>query len=306
MERPPFEWSKRRALRAVGCTSIAAVSGCLTQFSQADPCTGRTRISLIEATDAHVSNEFSTPVDGLAFATRTVVEDTLDTGEATIRGYYSPRMRAEYVVTGLGTRYYRVTTTEHDRTETTGYEYAVEIGVDESALSDDDRIHPFTELPAPDRESIHRALGNTVLLHAPHYTSFSVVFAYEHDETRRQSAFVPNTDIQYVEWEDTLLRLEFDGKRPVQIASTTVTAEIVAEQPGEFVEHLGGERGVVLDDLTSQQREIVTRAFEEDYTECRPYSASFLDLLDRLSTSEGGYTLLVQYGSVWYFAKISQ
>lgn len=284
---------------------MVAVAGCLTPASQANSCSDGTDLSLVEAADAHVSNEFSTSVDGLPHATATVVEEALRTGEATARGYYAPRLQTEYVVTGPDAHYYRVTTTDHDRTETTGYEYAVEIGIDEATLSDDDLVRSFPDLPAHDRTSIQSAIGNTGLLHAPHYTSFSVVFAYDHDEVQGESVFIPETDVQYVEWEDTVLRLDFEEQRTVHITSTTVVAERVATSPEAFVTHIGTERGVVLTGLTDRQREIVIQAIEDGYTECTPYSESFSDLLDRLSMSERGFVSLARYDGVWYFTHIS-
>lgn len=260
-----------------------------------------------EATDAHVSNEFSTPLDGLPHAVRTVVTDALetDTGESTSRGYYSPHPQTEYVVTGPEARYYRVETTDRDRAETTAYEYSVEIDVDESALSEDDQVRSFTDVPVHDRESLRSAIGNPGLLHAPHYSSFSVVFAYERSDMQDQSRFVPGAHSHYLEWDETLLRLTFEERRTVGIATTTVSTELVAESSGEFVEHIGGERGVVLDSLTSQQREIVTRAIDGTYTECEPYSEPFSDLRERLSIREDGFTPLVYYDGNWYFVHLS-
>lgn len=303
--RPHLNCSRRHILRSIGITGIAAVSGCLTSDSQAGPCSEDTDLSLVAATSAHVSNEFSAPVNGLAYAANTVVQEALEKGEATSRGYYPPEIPTEYVVTTPDVHYYRVASSEKNPTEAPGYEYSVDIGITHSAVPDDEVVHLFTELPAQDRESIHRALGRTVLLHAPHYTSFSVVFAYEDTETRETSAFVPETDVQYVEWEDTLLRLKFTGKRQVQITSTTVTTESVAESPEQFVEHVGGERGTVLGDITDQQRNIVDQAIEDEYSECKPYSESFSDFLDYLSTDDGNTVPLVQYETVWYFVHLS-
>lgn len=260
-----------------------------------------------ETTDAHVSNEFSTPLDGLPHAARTVVTDALDTdtGESTARGYYSPHLQTAYVVTGPEARYYRVETTDRDRAETTAYEYSVEIDVDESALSDDDQVRSFTDVPAHDRESLRSAIGNPGLLHAPHYTSFSVVFAYERSDVRDRSEFVPGAHSHYLEWEETLLRLTLEEQRTVGVTSTTVSSELVAESPGEFVEYVGGERGVVLDSLTSRQRDIVARAIDGTYTECEPYSEPFSELRERLSTREDGFAPLVHYDGTWYFVHLS-
>jgi len=50
-------------------------------------------------------------------------------------------------------------------------------------------------------------------LHAPHYTSFSVMFAYEQTEIRDQSVFTPDGATHYLEWDETLLRLTFEGQK---------------------------------------------------------------------------------------------
>ena len=308
MTSPPRACSRRQALRAVGGVGTAAVAGCLTSFSRADSCSDEARLSLDEATVTYVSNEFSTPLGGLPHATRTAVEDALDadTGASTSRGYYSPNPRTEYVVTGPGAHYYRVETTDRERAETTGYEYSVEIDVDESSLSDDDRVRSFSELPPHDRESLLGAIGNPGLLHAPHYTSFSVTFAYERDDARDRSAFVPDTTGRYLEWDGTLLRSISAGRRTVGITSTTVATGLVAESPEEFFEHVRGERGVVLDSLTSRQRDVVARAIEGTYTECEPHSEAFSDLRERLSMGGDGLASLAQFDGNWYFVHLSR
>lgn len=290
----------------VGLTGIPAVAGCLTPSSQATSCSDGADFSLDEATETRVSNEFSTPRDGLPYATRTVVSDALAAGEATSRGYYSPSPRTDYVVTGPEPRYYRVETTDHDRAEIIAYEYSIEIGVDESTLSDDKQVRSFTELPTHDRDSIHGAIGNSGLLHAPHYTSFSVVFAYEREESQERSVFVPPADTRYVEWDETVLRFRFDGHRTVGLTSATVATELVAESPDAFVEHIGRERGVVLETLTSRQRDILTRAIEGTYAECPTYSEPFSDLRDQLSMSDGEVAPLVRYDDSWYFTHLSR
>jgi len=143
--------------------------------------------------------------------------------------------------------YSRIETTDHDGTQTTGYEYSVEIDIDESTLSDGVTVRSFTELPAHDRESLRSAIGNSGLLHAPHYTSFSVMFAYEQTEIRDQSVFTPDGATHYLEWDETLLRLTFEGQQTVEITSTTVSTELVATSPAAFTDHIGDNRGVVLD-----------------------------------------------------------
>ncbi|GAB6862663.1 hypothetical protein ACFR97_16160 [Haloplanus litoreus] len=292
----------------IGGIGITATAGCLTPFSRSDSCSNSNEgsFSLDGATATGISNEFSTPLDGLPHATQVAVTDALDanTGESTSRGYYSPDPQTDFVVTGPEARYYRIETTDHDGTQTTGYEYSVEIDVDESALSDGATVRSFTELPAHDRESLRSAIENPGLLHAPHYTSFSVVFAYEHTDVRAQSVFIPDGATHYLEWDETLLRLTFEEQQMVVITSTTVSTELVATSPDEFKEHIGDNRGVVLDSLTTQQQDIVAQAIDGTYNECKPYSEPFSDLRERLSVRDHRVVLLVQYDGDWYFGRL--
>ena len=239
-------------------------------------------------------------------ATQVAVSDALDTdtGESTSRGYYSPDPWTDFVVTGPEAHYYRIETTDHDRIQTTGYEYSIEIDVNESALSDDVTVRSFTELPTHDRESLRNAIENPGLLHAPHYTSFSVVFAYEQAEVQDQSVFIPDGVTHYLEWDGTLLRLTFEEQRSVAITSTTVSTELVATTPDEFTDHIGDNYGVVLDSLTTQQQDIVTQAINGTYTECEPYSEPFSDLREQLSKRDDDVVLLVQYTGDWYFGHL--
>ncbi|WP_323677626.1 hypothetical protein [Halorubellus sp. PRR65] len=259
-----------------------------------------------EATATGISNEFSTPLDALPYATQVAVTEALDanTGESTSRGYYSPDSGTDFVVTGRGARYYRIETTDHDGTQTTGYEYSVEIDIDESAVSDGVTVRSFTELPAPDREALRSAIGNSGLIHAPHYTSFSVVFAYERTDDQGQSVFIPDGATHYLEWDDTLLRLTFKEQHMVEITSTSVLTELVATSPGEFKEHISDNRGIVLDSLTTQQQDIVVQAIDGTYTECEPYSEPFNNLRESLSIRDDGAVLLVQYNADWYFGHL--
>lgn len=260
-----------------------------------------------EATATGISNEYSTPLDGLPHATQVAVTDALDadTGESTSRGHYDPDPETDFVVTGAEARYYRINTTDHDGTQTAGYEYSVEIDINESALSDGETVRSFTELPAHDRELLRSAIGNSGLLHAPHYTSFSVVFAYEQTGVRDQSVFIPGGATHYLEWDETLLRLTFEQQLTVEITSTTVSNELVATSPDEFKEHIGNNRGVVLDSLTTQQQDIVDRAIDGTYTECKPYSEPFNDLRERLSIPDHIAVLLVHYDGGWYFGHLN-
>lgn len=310
MNRPPTEITRRRALRAIGGVgTAAALSGCLSPISRSDRCPGSDEgtLDLDDATATGVSNEFSTPLDGLPHATRVTVAAALETepGDATARGYYRPDPRTEYVVAGPGAGYYRLRVTERDRVRTTGYEYAVEIDIDDSALPDRGAVRSVAEIPAHDRDSLRGAIGNPGLLHAPHYTSFSVVFAYEDADARDRSVFIPGRDTRYLEWDGVPLRLTFEERRTVTIASATVNTERVATSPDGFREHVGERRGVVLDSLPPEQRDVVNRAIDGTYAECEPYSEPFGDLRDRLSTRDGGAAPLVRYDGDWYFCQLS-
>ena len=164
---------KRRAvLAAIGATGLPT-AGCLRVLDrdgQSDSCADGTHFSLQQVTMPHGQTEFSTDVESLPYAPQTLVTHALDseTGESTSRSYYSLHPPKEYVVTE-STDFYHVETTDFDTTETTGYEYSVDIGVDGSSLPNTTRIHSFADLPAHDRESLLRAVGDPHLLHAPHY-----------------------------------------------------------------------------------------------------------------------------------------
>ncbi|MUW13846.1 hypothetical protein GJ633_03575 [Halorubrum sp. CBA1125] len=122
---------------------------------------------------------------------------------------------------------------------------------------------------------------------------------------RDQSVFVPDGTTQYLEWDETLLRLTFEEQRTVVITSTTVSTERVATSPDGFKAYIGDNRGVVLDSLTTQQRDIVDQAIDGTYAECRPYSEPFSDLRERLSARDDSVVLLVQYDDDWYFGHLS-
>ena len=299
---------RRSVLAAIGMTILptAGCLGALGRDGQSDACSDGIHFSLQKVTVPHVSNEFSTYIESASYAPRTVVTHALDadTGESTSRSYYSLHPPQEYVVTE-STDYYHVETTDFNATETTGYEYSVDIGVDESSVSNTDRIHSFADLPAHDRESLLSAVGDPHLLHAPHY-SFSVVFAYENEERRHHSTFVPETDSHYLRWNDVLLRLVFDERRTVEITSTTVSTKPVAESPEEFFRYIRREHGTVLAPLTSRQRDIVTQAIEGTYTECRTYSDAFNNLRKQLTVENSRHKSLARYDDNWYFIHLSR
>jgi len=216
----------------------------------------RGRFSLDEATVTGISNEFSTPLDGLPHATQVAVADALnaDSGESTSRGYYSPDPRTDFVVTGPEAHYSRIETTDHDGTQTTGYEYSVEIDIDESTLSDGVTVRSFTELPAHDRGVTPQCDRK---FRAPPCTTLHVVLSHVCVRTDRDTGSVrvhPDGATHYLEWDETLLRLTFEGQQTVEITSTTVSTELVATSPAAFTDHIGDNRGVVLDSLTTQQR----------------------------------------------------
>ena len=299
---------KRRAvLAAIGVTSLPT-AGCLRVLDrdgQSDSCADGTHFSLQQVTMPHGQTEFSTDVESLPYAPQTLVTHALDseTGESTSRSYYSLHPPKEYVVTE-STDFYHVETTDFDTTETTGYEYSVDIGVDGSSLPNTTRIHSFADLPAHDRESLLRAVGDPHLLHAPHY-SFSAMFAYENEKRRDRSTFGPKTDSYYLRWNDVLLRLLFDEQRTVEVTSTTVSTKLVAELPAEFFRYIRGERGTVLGPLTGQQRDIMTQATEGTYTECRPYSDAFSELRSQLTDEDNRLNALARYDDTWYFVHLS-
>jgi hypothetical protein len=86
----------------------------------------------------------------------------------------------------------------------------------------------------------------------------------------------------------------------------TVTAEAVARSTGTFVDRVLDRQGVVLDGLSTEQREVVEAAIDGGYDACEPYSEAFDGLLDRLSTGEYDWASFVRYEGTWYVAEVSQ
>lgn len=303
MPRPPLELSRRRALGALSVPVCIAAAGCLESLGFGDACSDPTHFSLQAVNEgSHATNEFCESVESLPHGTEPVVSAAMETGDATVRDYYAPELRKQYVVSGPTERFYRVTTTDSDPATVTGVEYAVEIETDGSA---GDRVRAFDSLPERDRESIRRALGNEQLLDAPHYDSFSVVFAPEDAADRERSPFVPAADDVRVRWDDHLLRYAAAGTRSVTLTTTTIVAERVADSSRGFFEHVFDEHGVELDPLPDEQRSIVEEAIADGVTECPPHSAAFAGLVDRLLIADGETARLVGYDGNRYFTHIS-
>ena len=117
---------------------------------------------------------------------------------------------------------------------------------------------------------------------------------------------MPGSNEQYLEWDDTRVRLTFNGQRTVEITSTIVSTILVAKSPDEFAEYIGNEYGVVLELPTSQYRDIITESFNGTYTECKPYSDAFNDIREQLSTRDKNPVLLARYNGNWYFVNLSE
>lgn len=302
MARPPPEFSRRAALGVLSVPTCAAVGGCLESLRSGAPCSDPTHFSLQRVRHgAHVSNEFSATLAGLPYGTESVVSAAMVSGDATVRDYYAPALHNRYVVSGIEERYYRVETTDRDPATVTGYEYAVEI----EDGSGGPQVRSFEALPDRDRESIRRALGDDRLLHAPHYDSFSVVFAYEDGSDRNRSRFVPAADDVRVEWNDSLLRFSFEARRSVTLTTTTVTAESVAESSEGFFEHVFEAHGAALADLPDGQRSIIDEAVADGVAECPPHSEPLAAVLDRLRTGDGEFVWLVGYDGTRYFTHVT-
>lgn len=306
MTRPPRTCSRRAAIGAISIPVCGAAGGCLQRFDPRSSCSDRTRVALQAVRHpAHVANEFSTARWSLPYGTESLVATAVENGAASVRDYYAPALRDRYVVTGPGKRFYRVRTSDSDPTAVTGYEYAVAIEGDGGSVPDDESPSQFDALPTADRETIRAALGTDDLLGAPHFTTFTTVFAYDDPSVRDASPFVPGTDGVSVAWDEQQLGFSFESERSVTLTTTTVTAEPVADSLESFFDYVVAEHGVVLEDLPSEHRSIVSAAIDDEYTECRPHSDSFAALLDRLATADGEFVPLVQYDGRRYFTHVS-
>lgn len=247
----------------------------------------------------------SSPLADLPPLTRRVATDALDDGEATYRGFYEPNVGGEYVADDAA--YYRLAVEAGEHVETTGYRYEVTFGDDVATPTADDRVIDFADLPPADRDAFLGAFGRKVsAIRSASGARFSVVFAHVDGATRERSAFVPPVDTTYVRWQGKTLRVTFAEERPVTVVTYRVTAERVARSTAAFVDGVLDRRGVVLDGLSAEQRDIVESAVDGGYDACEPYSDAFADLLDRLSTGEHGFASFVRYEGRWYISQVSQ
>lgn len=281
------------------------MAGCLGA-AFGDSCTAGTDFSMDPATDAHVANSVSSNVAHLPPIATQVVTDAIPSGTVTHRSYYELNLHDEYVVRDGEPTYYRVEVTAGEHAETTGYHYDVAFGDDVPVPGDGDRVVGFEDLPKSDRESFLGAVGAKAKLRKADGAQFGVTFAYTEDTTHDRSAFVPRTNIDYVRWQGKDMRITFDEERSVPVVTYTISTARVAESTAAFVDHVLEESGVVLDDLTADQQDIVEQAIDGGYDACEPYSDAFGQLLDRLSTGEHGFTSFVRYHDTWYFAHVRQ
>ncbi|WP_233255107.1 hypothetical protein [Halopenitus persicus] len=286
-----------------GIVGLTAVSGCLSERFRLDACS-ETTLQLDVASTSHVSNEFSTPLDGVTYAGRAAVEAAIEGGEATARGYYTPSLPTAYVVT-TAPEYHRIETETIDSVTVPGVTYSVSVETHESG-SDADTGVAFADLPEHDKDAIRGALGNTSLIHAPHYPPFEVTFAYDSSDRRRRSRFIPEVDERYVEWDGELLRFDFEAERSVELTTTTLRSTHVASSPTAFRQHVGNERGESIEDPSEKQRAILEEAIEEEYGECRPHSDAFADLLATLSAGDRTIVPLVRYDGAWFFTHLAR
>lgn len=199
MRRPPESPSRRRVLQSAAAFSTAGMAGCLGSVF-GESCTAGTDFSMDTATDAHVANSVSSNVTGLPPIAKQVVTDAIPSGTVTHRSYYELNVHDEYVVRDGEPTYYRVKITAGEHAETIGYYYDVAFGDDVPVPGDGDRVVDFADLPEPDRESFLEALEAKAKLRKVNGGQFGVTFAYTEETMRDRSAFVPQTDIDYVRW----------------------------------------------------------------------------------------------------------
>lgn len=257
------------------------------------------------ATDERIAAHVSSPLDDLPPIIRRVAADALEDGEATYRSVHEPSVHDQFVRSDAG--YYRLTVEAGDHVETTGYRYEVAFGDDVATPTADDRVTDFADLPSPDRDAFLAALGaKSEAIRSAEGAGFGVFFAYPDAETRDRSAFVPPVDTLYVRWQGKTMRVTFAQKRPATVVTYAVTAERVARSTAALVDWVLEQRGVVLDGLSADQRDIVESAIDGGYDACEPYSDAFSDLLDRLSTGEHDFASFVRYEGRWYISQVSQ
>lgn len=292
-------------LRSAGVLGSCALAGCLgSPFG--DACSAGTDFTLEATTDDGIAAHVSATVAELPPVAGRIADEALADGETTYRSYHEPGIHEDFVRREGESAYYRLDVSASEHVETTGYRYEFALGEDVGTPARDDRVLGFADLPPPDRESILAAVGPKARLAEARGARFPVVFAYVDGATRERSAFVPPVGTTYLRWQGRTLRVTFAEERPATVVTYAITAEPVARSTSALVDRVLDRRGVVLDDLSAEQRDVVEAAIDGGYDACEPYSDAFAGLLDRLSTGEHDFASFVRYEGTWYVARVSQ
>ena len=155
----------------------------------------------------------------------------------------------------------------------------------------------FEDLPEHDQQEFLAGLGypDERKFDGLDSMSGSAVIAYTEQSLVESSVLVPDPEYEYVRYRENYFRLVKSGTEEVTVSTYEVRLEQVADSPAALAALVRERRGVVLDDLTAEQREILDVAAEERYDECAEYTTATQDLVERLREVD-----YARYDGTWY------
>jgi hypothetical protein len=290
----------RRALLSTGVTVASA--GC---FGFGSGCSGSATLDLSAVDDADVADAESDSLDSLSPPERDALAAARRGGSPTMWSVGDPFSAVEYVVVD-GT-YYTVEPAVESTVERPGY--ALSLDTDDATPDGSSRSVAFVDLPAVDRTALFAALGYPGSREMARYDRARSIgmggtLAYPTDDAESRSELVPDSSYDVLRIAGRDFRIRVEEPRQVIVEQFRIGVRNVAATPDAFATLVYERDGVVVDerDLTTEQRDIVETAIDEEYDECAPYSDAFADLQGKLGGVGGDGTPYddANYRDGWY------
>jgi hypothetical protein len=164
----------------------------------------------------------------------------------------------------------------------------------------------FDDLPAVDRTALFAALGYPGSREMARYERARSIgrggtLAYPTDDAESRSELVPDPSYDVLRIAGRDFRIRVEEPRQVIVEHSRIGVRHVAATPDAFATLVYERAGVVVDerDLSTDQRDIVETAIDEEYDECVPYSDAFADLQGELGGTRDASDY-ANYRDEWY------
>ncbi|MFD1634824.1 hypothetical protein ACOZ4L_03695 [Haloplanus ruber] len=270
----------RRALLSTGLAlATAGCSGLPLGFGT--DCTRGASLRLRPVTDAEIAERASEPLATFSPPERRALSAARRGDTATITAASTPFSRgsAEYVVADGA--YVAVEMSTVATTERTGYRFSLD--TDGATADGTGRPAAFDDLPAADRAALYAGLGfpstrEIERFDRAHAISIGATLTYPDDEAVAASELVPESAYDSLRIGGRAFRFRLEGRESVTVETHRIAVRDLADDPAGFASVVLDQRGIELDDLSPEQRDIVETAIEDGYDECAPYSQPYADL----------------------------